>query len=98
MPRSRRCCGRCQTVSGSIVRLERLRLECEENGDPLVALRKVDEERPVLEYAVIFDELLSRIPLVHVDVVDAQSGRKTERGILLVLRTEARSEPRRGCP
>src|SRR5215831_42433 len=43
----------CKAMPVSVIGLKRLRLKREENGDPLIALREIDQQRAILKHAVV---------------------------------------------
>src|SRR5829696_4715751 len=74
----------CDGVSGDVVCVPRLRLERQENRDPLVGRREAEDERAVLPHPVVMCELRV-VSLIHVDVVDAVARHEPENLVLLVL-------------
>src|SRR4028118_328296 len=61
-------------VSGLVVRMPSLGLECQEDCNPTVGLGEVDEECPILVYSIVPVMVPFGVALVHVDVVDAVAG------------------------
>jgi len=65
-------------IACHVVRVERLRLEGEEEGQPAILVRKMEEETAILPDPVV-PRVLPHAPLIHVDVVDAVAGLEVER-------------------
>src|SRR4051812_12705740 len=70
--------------AGHVVRMERLRLEGEEEGQPAVLVGEVEEEAAVLPDAVVLLMPLL-VPLIHVDVMNPVSRLEAEVLVRFVL-------------
>ena len=68
---------RSNGMSGGIVGMPCLRLECKKRGDPLVGRRKVQYQAAILPYAIVL-AIGGAVALIHMDVVDAIAGLEVE--------------------
>jgi hypothetical protein len=78
-------------MPGLVVGVPGLGLELKKYGNPLAGPREIEQESPVLINPVVTPES-TRIPLIHMNIMNTVARHKTEYLIGLVLRTPALAE------
>ena len=71
----------CMTI---VICTPRLRLECEEYTNPSIFIFETNEYTTILPYSIVFSKIPT-IPLIHMNIMNASTRRKTKIFIFFIF-------------